>query len=219
MKVKISTKVIVMVAFAFASSGCVTMRTNLTTFHGANHNERGTIAVIAINDEQKSSLAFQSHSNYLLQKLIATGYSAAPEANSAQYAAFMTYGIDSGKTSTSVVPIYGQTGGGTSFTTGNVTSNIGSSYNFNSTTTQMPTYGMVGAVPVKRTEYTRELNIDIYKSGDRPTKVYEVRAKSSGSCGNINAVVPAMIESVFKNFPGISGKPITVNIEIKGIDC
>lgn len=202
-----------------ALSGCVTMRTNVTTFHGVNHSERGTIVVTPVNDEQKSSLAFQSHSNLLLQKLIAVGYAAAQDANPGQYVAFMTYGIDSGKTSTSVVPIYGQTGGGTSFTSGNVTSSFGSSYNFNSTTTQMPTYGMVGAVPVKRTEYTRELNIDIYRSGEKPVKVYEIRAKSAGSCGNINAVVPAMIESVFKNFPGTSGKAVTVDVEVKGVDC
>lgn len=104
-------------------------------------------------------------------------------------------------------------------TTGNISNNFGRTYNFNSTTTQMPTYGVVGAMPVKRTEYLRELNIDIYKMSEKPTKTYEIRAKSIGSCGNINAVVPAMIESVFKNFPGVSGKPISVEVEAKGIDC
>lgn len=212
-------KILGVMLLVAASSGCVTMRTNLTTFHGTNHNERGSIVVMPINESEKNSLAFKSHSESLMRKLIGAGYTAADSSSGSQYVAFMTYGIDTGKTTSSVVPIYGQTGGGTSMTTGNISNNFGRTYNFNSTTTQMPTYGMVGAVPVKRTEYLRELNIDIYKMAEKPTKTYEIRAKSIGSCGNINAVVPAMIESVFKNFPGVSGKPIAVEVEAKGIDC
>lgn len=212
-------KIIGVMLIVATTSGCVTMRTNLTTFHGANHNERGSITVLPVSESEKNSLAFKSHSEALMRKLIGAGYVATDNSSASQYVAFMTYGIDTGKTTTSVVPLYGQTGGGTSMTTGNISNNFGRTYNFNSTTTQMPTYGVVGAMPVKRTEYLRELNIDIYKMSEKPTKTYEIRAKSIGSCGNINAVVPAMIESVFKNFPGVSGKPISVEVEAKGIDC
>lgn len=201
-------------------SGCATvMRANVTTFHGQEHGGRGPISVRPVNEEQSTSLAFQSHSSQLIQKLAAVGYTAVQDSPSAQYVAFMTYGIDSGKTSTSVVPLYGQTGGGAITTTGRVTNNYGRSYNYSSTTTQMPTYGMVGAIPVTSTSYTRELNIDIYREGERPVKTYEIRAKSVGACGNINAVLPVMIEGVFKNFPYENGKSVVVEVDAKGIVC
>lgn len=203
----------------FGVSGCMTIRTNLTTFHGKEHFQRGTIEVVALTDEQKSSLAFQSHSALLLDKLQSVGYRQIAKNERPEFIAYMTYGIDTGKSSTTVVPLYGQTGGGTSMTTGNISSNFGTSYNYNSTTTQMPTYGMIGAIPVRKTEYTRELNIDIYKVGVEQEKVYEIRGKSAGSCGNINVVLPLMIESIFKNFPGVSGKSQSIDIEVKDLKC
>ena len=200
-------------------SGCMTMHTNLTTFHGKEHLQRGTIEIIALTDEQKSSLAFQNHTALLLDKLQSVGYKPIAKNERPEFIAYMTYGIDTGKSSTTVVPLYGQTGGGTSMTTGQISSNFGTSYNYNSTTTQMPTYGMIGAIPVRKTEYTRELNIDIYKIGVGQEKVYEIRGKSAGSCDNINVVLPLMIESVFKKFPGVSGKSQSIAVEVKDLKC
>lgn len=220
MKFKKYIKFNSLIASVLTISGCATtMRANVTTFHGQDHGGRGPISVRPVNEEQSTSLAFQSHSNLLIQNLMAVGYTAVQDSPSAQYVAFMTYGIDSGKTSTSVVPLYGLTGGGTSTTTGRITNSYGRSYNYNSTTSQMPTYGMVGAIPVTSTSYTRELNIDIYREGERPVKTYEIRAKSIGVCGNINIILPVIIEGVFKNFPHENGKSVTVEVDAKGINC
>ena len=45
---------------------------------------------------------------------------------------------------------------------------------------------------------------------DNPVKVFEGTVKSRGSSGQITVVMPAMIEALFRNFPGESGKSETV---------
>lgn len=199
-------------------TACMTMRASVTTFYGEGSDQRGTVDVLPIDAEQSSSLAFQNYRKQILEKLYSYGY--LPSAsNSPQYVVFITYGIDLGKTTTSVVPIYGQTSGGAVSTSGTVSSNYGTSYNFQSSSYQMPTYGLLGAIPVQRTNYTREFNLDIYEVGVVNNKVYEVRSKSVGACGNINAVMPLMIEGVFKKFPNANGKTVNVDINATRVDC
>jgi hypothetical protein len=85
---------------------------------------------------------------------------------------------------------------------------------YSGTSTTMPTYGMVGAIPYDITTYKRLVNIDVYsKRNSQPVKVYEVRAQSIGSCGNINMVLFTIIDGVFLNFPGVNGqtKKVAVN--------
>ncbi|MBM3593831.1 MAG: DUF4136 domain-containing protein [Alphaproteobacteria bacterium] len=189
-----------------------------TPFHGEGHHQRGTISVAPINQEQALSLQFQVVSNHLLRRLAEKGYTPVSTNSNSQFTAYVTYGIDTGRTVTSAVPLYGQTGGGTSMTTGNIIGSTGRMSSFNTTTTTMPTYGIVGMVPVSSREYRRELNVDIYRNAaGRPvTKVYEVRAFSSGSCGNINAIILNIIDGAFKNFPGESGRSRRSEVEWSG---
>jgi hypothetical protein len=39
----------------------------------------------------------------------------------------------------------------------------------------------------------------------KPVTVYEATATSAGSSGNLNVVMPAMINGTFKDWPGPSG--------------
>jgi hypothetical protein len=73
-------------------------------------------------------------------------------------------------------------------------------------------------MPVSSREYRRELNVDIYRNtaGRPAAKVYEVRAFSSGSCGNINAIILNIIDGAFRNFPGESGKSRRSEVEWNG---
>lgn len=124
---------------------------------------------------------------------------------------------DDGKTTVSSVPIYGQTGGETSYSSGTVTSGskMGS---YSGTTTTMPTYGMVGAMAVSGTSYKRAVNIDIFKKDATkpPEKVYELKGVSSGTCGNINSILFNIIDGMFKNYPGENGKTKTVEVAWNG---
>jgi hypothetical protein len=203
---------------SFFGAGCATVQTTSTPFHGDGHFQRGTISVAPLNSEQASSLQFQNVSNHLLRRLAEKGYTPVSSGSTAQFTAYVTYGIDSGRTVTGAVPLYGQTGGGTSVTTGNIIGNTGRISSFNATTTAMPTYGIVGVIPTSSREYRRELNIDIYRNiAGRPTnKVYEIRAFSTGSCGNINSIILNIIDGAFRNFPGESGRSRRAEIEWSG---
>jgi len=126
----------------------------------------------------------------------------------AKYAIFMFYGIDDGKQVVSSYPIFGQTGTSSSYTTGTITS-YGNTASYSGTTYQTPTYGVVGSGTRTDTVFTRYLNIDIIdiaKSGDgKVQKVYEGKAVSSGSSGQLAPVMPAIVRSVFEDFPGKTG--------------
>lgn len=202
-----------------ALTGCTVIQTSSTTFHGAKHEQRGQISVLPLDASQTGSLEFSAVSEYLLKKFAETGYSTIEMQPSADYVAFITYGIDSGQTSSTTVPIYGQTGGGTSYSSGTVSS--GGRYGtYSGTTTTMPTYGMVGAVPVQSTVYKRVVNIDVYRKnqGQQPLKVYEMKGVSAGSCGNINMVLFHIIDGMFKNFPGVNGQTKLVEVPFNK-DC
>lgn len=198
-------------------TGCAGLvQTSSTTFQGENHLQRDTISVMPIDKTQETSLEFKTVSNHLLIKLQEAGYIPNPNNPKAAYLAYITYGIDNGKTTVTSVPLYGQTGGGTTYSSGTVSS--GTKYGtYSGTSTTMPTYGLIGAMPVSGTEYRRAVNIDIFRSATpAPIKVYEMKGISTGTCGNINSILFNIIDGMFKNFPGENGKSKTVNVEWNG---
>lgn len=207
-------------AVSLVLTGCGSfVRTNSTTFHGDSSEERGAIAVLPLDDQQRESLSFKSVSEYLLRKLSEKGYTPTKNPAEAKFLTFISYGIDNGKSTVSSVPIFGQTGGGTSYSSGTVTGSGGGYANYSGTTTTMKTYGVVGNAVSSGTEFKRDVNIDIYKvTESKPVKKYELRGVSYGSCGTINGILPNIIDGMFTEFPGQSGKSKSVDIKWEG-DC
>jgi hypothetical protein len=173
--------------------------------------------VIPIDDKQAQSLEFKSNANFLLEKLRTKGFQPVDDPSKARFIAFLTYGIDEGRTLQSSVPIYGQVNsGGSSYTSGTVYSG-GQSASFSSNTYKMPQYGVVGTQSYSTTSYKREVNIDIYAADvNPPAKVFEVRTTSSGACGNISAVVKPIIDGAMQAFPGEAGKSAKVMVTADG---
>jgi hypothetical protein len=197
--------------------GCAQVRTNITTFHGEGSEDRGAIIVLPLNDEQRDSLAFKAVSQRVATRLSVKGYRLARTREDAKLVAFISYGIDNGKTSVTSAPVYGRTGGGTSQSQGTITGSGGSSATYRGTTTTMTTYGVVGIATSAETEYKRDVNIDIYNvTGAKPVKAYELRAFSIGSCGNIHAIIDSIIDGMFEEFPGQSGKTTQVDVKWDG---
>jgi hypothetical protein len=92
---------------------------------------------------------------------------------------------------------------------------------FSGTTYKQPSLGVVGTGVSTDSVYTRVLNLDIIdieksKSG-QVNKVYECKATSIGTSETLPPVMPALIGSIFDDFPGISGvtrevtKPLAIN--------
>ena len=181
-----------------------------------------TIAVIGYPEETNRSLEFSSYRPIFEQNFRTVGFSIA-SAEKTDYIAFVSYGIDTGSTVTSLVstPVYGQTGGGTSYTSGTVSTSSGGYGTYSGTTYTMPTYGIVGSSTssVQSTVYKRRLAVDIVEAStleaDNPRKVYEGRLTSAGSCGAMNEVIDEFIQALFIKFPNDSGR-----VAVKGkFDC
>jgi hypothetical protein len=124
------------------------------------------------------------------------------------YIVIFNYKIDDG-TTTGSLPLFGQTGGGYTYGSGSVYS--GGQYGtYSGYSYTQPTYGQIGSIPFKATEYQRILllnMIDINESSkDNVVTAFEGRVISRGSTGEISKVLPTLIEALFRNFPGESGK-------------
>ena len=188
--------------------GCASfIETKVSAFHELEPSLSGVTYALVPTMEQEGSLEFQSYAKLVKVELKKRGMTEAPF-NQAKYAIFMFYGIDNGKEVISSYPIFGQTGTSSSYTTGTVTS-YGNMATYSGTTHNTPTYGVVGSGTSSDTIFTRYLNIDIIditNSGNgKEKKVYEGKAISSGSSGQLAPVMPAIVKSVFEDFPGKSG--------------
>ena len=197
-------------------TGCTSLvQTSSITYYANEHDARGSISVEPYTESQRGSLEFAHVKNFLEQRLLEQGFTQNTPGTTPQYIAFVTYGIDAGTTKTSSVPIYGQTGGGTTFTSGSFSSG-GTFGTYSGTSMTMPTYGVVGSTTVTNKEYLREVNINIWRNNNPPEKIYEMKGVSRGSCGKIDAVVESIITGMFANFPGKSGATQRVNVPWQG---
>lgn len=196
-----------LVAFTLLVGGCATqVETNVTAFHTLQNGGRGQTFVMIPYEDQEGSLEWRTYAGLVSQQLVAKGLMAAERLAEADLAVFMAYAIDGGRTSVSAVPMFGQTGGGTTSTT---TGYVGSRPVYASTYTP-PTYGVTGFVPVEDTVYGRALKIIIIDAkrsfaAKKPLPVYEATATSAGSSGTLNIVMPAIVSGIFKDWPGPSG--------------
>lgn len=185
---------------------CATVQTELTPFHTfAETPPQGKTFIILPSKAQDGSLEWATYSNLVAQKLESKGLRRVESARAADYAVSLTYAIDGGRSVTSSTPIMSQTGGGTTYTTGTVGSSAVSATSYTP-----PTYGVTGYSTSTDTLYGRAVRItimDVQKSlaQNKRVLVYEATGKSEGSSGNINVVLPNIIDAMFVDWPGKSG--------------
>lgn len=201
--------------------GCETMQprvvSDVTAYSSTTNFTGKRVHLSAFPVEKNNSLEWQAFKQKIAIKLLQQGMSAT-DLESADYVAFVSYGIDGGTTSqyTYSTPIYGQTGGGTTTHSGSV-STYGSSGSYgygtySGTSTTMPTFGVVGSRVNTGTSTTfkRNLAIDIVTkdtlNSSSPEKLFEGRLISSGSCGILGDVIDEMIDALFLKFPSGSGR-------------
>jgi len=193
---------------------CAHVRGTTTSFYVPEYRPGGTIAVIAADEAVNQSLEFQLYKTKIEQRLEVVGYRIAP-ISTADQVALVAYGIDTGQTSAVSTPIIGQTGGGTSYHSGSVYGSGGSA-SYSGTSYSMPRYGVVGSFTNSQTTYGRAIAIDIVNmpkvKSDPVKSLYQGRVISRGSCGAISAVFDEMLEIMFRNFPGESGKSNTLEV-------
>lgn len=198
---------LIVLILALAVSACATrVNSDVTAFHTMTEAPRGKTFFMTPTAKQEGSLEWRSYANMVAQRLEKNGLVRANSMASADYAVFLRYAIDGGTTSVSSTPITGMTNpGGTSTTVGMV----GSTPVYGSTYTP-PTYGIVGYSTDETTTYGRAVRIDIVDikqtaATRKVVSVYEATATSSGSIGNLNTVMPSILDGVFTDWPGVPG--------------
>ncbi len=194
---------------------------NVTIFHKMPPvYSSKTIAVLPFEKSLESSLEFQAYKNLIEVELQKKGFKVTNNKAIADYMAFITYGINSGQTTTESVPQYGKTGGGTNYSSGFIYGSGGGSAHYSGSTYTMPTYGIVGSETVEFTTYQRNLALDIIEAksinGSKINKIFEGRVLSKGGCGQIAPIMPHLIGSLFKGFPGKSGDSKRIDLPFNG---
>lgn len=196
-------------------SACVRIQATVQSFSVLPTDYAGrTLAVVGYPDVLAESLEWKTYKPIFERNFSKQGF-VISSPDEADYLAFVTYGVGDPQTSTEVgsVPIYGQTGGGTTYHSGTVSSYGGGYGSYSGTSYTAPTYGVVGSTTYSYdvTTYTRTVFIDVFEA-ETEQKVYESSAVSSGSCGIISEVIDEIAEAIFSKFPAGSGR-VTVPAE------
>lgn len=194
----------------FAISACSTVESHVTRFHTLPAVGSGQTFAIS-PPAGASGIEFSAYSAQISARLTEYGWKLSPS-GTPDYLVSISYRMGGSHQETGSVPIMGQTGGGTTYHSGSVSSYGSGGYSsgsFSGTSYQPATFGVVGAIPVNHTMHDRFMTLNIT---DRAGKsIFEGRVNSSGTSSDIAAVMPEMIDSLFTGFPGTSGKTKNVN--------
>lgn len=170
-----------------------------------------TIVILPADPANKGGIEFNSYAKIVAGYLEKNGYVVLPPSNpNADLSAFFGYSAGEGKVVRGSMPIIGQTGGGTTYQSGTVVYSGGGHGTISGTSYVAPTYGVVGSIPTSRVIYNLSIRLDILdakkSTKDNPVKVFEGTVNSLGASSLIAGMMPKMVEVLFTNFPGESGK-------------
>jgi hypothetical protein len=188
-------------------SACTMVRSDIAIFHELPQRSDPIKYAALPLKEQEGSLEHKAYERLVKTELNKRGF-VETAVEDAEFVVFLNYGIDIGKQVLSSYPIIDPTGTASSYTSGTITS-YGGYATYSGTTSSTPTYGVVGSGVRSQTVFTRYLRLDILDkaalSDGKIKKVYEAKVTSTGSSGQVAAVMPTMIKALFEDFPGKSG--------------
>lgn len=187
-------------------SGCASfVKSDYTKFDRLPSKIDGKPITFLPLDHQKGSAAWQSYADQISQHLSEHGFIRVSVDEKSDYIAVFDYGAGDTRTETTSMPIYGQTGGGTAFSSGTVSGPGGVSTFYGTTTTQ-PTYGITGYMPVTISKTDRFFTlriIDANKSTPNDIHaVYEGKVTSTGKAESFEEVGSCIIETLMRDFRG-----------------
>lgn len=198
----------------------------ITPFHqlSASPVSGKKMAILAHPADRQTSLEFATYRDKMKAKFSERGINVIENPLEADWLAFLSYGIDNGTQQYEVisVPVFGQTGGGATYHSGTVSGSGGGFGSYSGTSYTMPTFGVTSytAQTVTSTTFQRNLALDIVDRASldkgAPVKLYEGRLVSRGSCGSLAGVFDALIDALFQYWPGVSGKPQTIDARWHG---
>jgi hypothetical protein len=206
-------RILAAAAVLLALSACVSPKyvvSDVTRFHTIGAPFSGqTFAIVAVNPEQEQSIAFHQFGDMLNVRLTSLGlkqYAGNAGPGAADYVVTLDYDV-SGPTPDV------RSRGGSNFSLGFGYSNYhrpwGYGFGYD------PFYDNYTDT---KQMFTRRVELAIYRgqtySSGPKTRVFEGRAVSTGLNGAIEPVMPYMLDAIFEDFPGNSGKTRTVSVKV-----
>jgi hypothetical protein len=188
-------------------SACMIVRSDVTRFDRLPSDTAGATVVFVPLDEQKTSVAHQFYVDRVAAELAKHGMIKTDQIAEADYAVVMACGLGGRRQGSGAVPVYGQTGGGSTFHSGSMSaSGTGgrASGTYSGMSHSAPTYGIIGTMPFVRTEHDRyfaKRMIDVKRStAENPGPVYEGTVLSTGNRSSFDQVAGCMLSALFEEF-------------------
>ncbi len=205
---KVNYKLFTIILTVLFFAGCAKyIKSEVVIFHKLPELNSPTKYSFQVSGSQKENLEYITYRDLIKSELAKYRLEEVPF-DEAEIIVSFEYSIDSGRGIFKTAPVYGQTGISSSTTYGNVKKN-GDNVTFYETTIYQPTYGRTGSKTYTVIEYVSSLTIQITdKSATYSGKhkvLYKASVKSRGENSYIAKVMAAMIESLFRDFPGKSG--------------
>lgn len=201
-------RVLVLSFIMLMLGGCAKyVETNVAVFHEIKPPVQSATYVVLASAEQAENLEFQTYARQIKGELERYGLHEAAYGD-ANFGVYLSYGIDGGREVLSSMPVYGHTGISGIITSGR----MNAQGLYTGMTFVTPRYGIIGSETRSDTVYGSFLYVDIVdlKSGPKPPKVYEGRVSGKSETPFLGAVMPALIRSMFEDFPGKSGMTKTL---------
>ena len=152
-------------------------------------------------DYQENNLEYDTYKKKIKEHLEQNNYSIIENSN---LIIMFDYKIDNGTLNIGSMPIYGQTGISSSYTTGTLTDYDNGYASYSGRTISTPQYGVVGSSTYTYTTYGRSLILMIINKETKDV-VYQTKVISYGKSEILSVVMNEMIEALFLNFPSKSG--------------
>jgi hypothetical protein len=208
MGISFAKQAVATVVVVFGLAACASPKyvvSDVTRHHSLPRAPSGeTFAVVAIDDDQEESLAFDAYAELISQRLSGLGLSAFNgERASPDLVVTLKWSVEGPSPDIKSR----DSGFDYGFGFGNRYSGFGYGVGY-------PT----GSTTSTKQLYVRRVDLVIYDgktyNTENPKRVFEGSAASTGTNGQIDPVMPYIVQAIFEQFPGASGETKTVRIEV-----
>lgn len=203
--------------FALISGCAATVKTDINSFHTPDFSRgKVALAVIPADRQFENSLEFNHYRAKLEKRLEAQGFTIVASEKDARYLAMLGYHISDGEVEVTSSPVVGQVGYDP-VSYASVIHHADGSASYVRQTHWVPSFGIVGSTTQAYTRFTTLVTLDIVDnaqiSDGEPAKVFELKARSTGSCGIVSRIFDEMLEAIFSDFPGENNRVARVSVK------
>ncbi len=178
----------------------------MTRFHAPLGMDREKTFVFLPTEDQYKSLEYKRYGDLIANEMALQGFQLVEGKSQANYGVRFNYGSDGGRTIIQSDPIYGSVGVSHGSRGTGVNVGVG---------TVFGNGGIIGSDIDARTEYARQLTLNIFELKNNNNPVFEGTVMSRGNTPSFAPVSGCLIAAMFDNFPGRNGGTEQVRIDAK----